>query len=137
MVDGGDPDGTDGVPGPAERGDGLERGQVAQVVAERRHLAQPAGRPLGGQAPDHRALVDLERRAELELHAAAVDVEPVAVVLALGELGHPRPLVRRVAPVQRDGQPFGLDVDAMGGSGERLGHDLVDDGGPLLGAPAG
>ena len=47
-------------------------------------------------------------------------------MLALGELGHPRPRRRCVAPVQRDGQALGFHVDAGGRFGRGLRHHDVD-----------
>ena len=51
-------------------------------------------------------------------------------LLALGEGHHPVPGLGRMAPVQRDRQPLGLDVDPRRSLGRRLRHHLVDHGGP-------
>ena len=95
----------------------------------------------GGSAPrvvlrhegtHHRPLVHVERRAQLALVASLHHHEATGDVLARHEGQHPVLVLGRPAPVQRHGQALGLDVDAGGRRGLRLGHHLVDHGGPGL-----
>ena len=76
-VDGGDPDGADGGPGrPSWRRPRTRAGRPG-----RRRTPPPgaAGRAsFGRQGSHHRAFVDLQRRAQFELHTTGVDVEAVA-----------------------------------------------------------
>ena len=121
VVDRGDPHRVQAV-GRRRRqlAEGGEGGQVADVVAERRPRGR-GGRPCSAARRAHdRALVDLERRAQLALVTALVHEQAVLGGRPLGEADDPVLVRRGVPPVQRDGQALGLDVDAGGRRGVGL-----------------
>ena len=117
---------------------GGEGGQVADVVAERRRRPERHRLlvVLRHQRAHDGALVHVERRPQLAFVPPFVDHEAAGLVLPGRERHHPVLLLGSAAPVQRDGQALGLDVDALGRRGRRLGHHVVDHGGPrVVGGP--
>ena len=124
-IDRGDPDGGERpAVGRPQLVHGGERRQVAHVVAEHRHGAEL--RRVPAATPHHRPLVHLDRGTQPALVAALVHRQPVPFVLTFGEGEHPILVLGDAAPVQRDGQALGLDVDPLGRLGPGLDHDVVD-----------